>query len=203
LNGNHIQEGEYSIFTIPGKEEWTIILNKETEMHGTAGYDEAEDLIRFKVASDKTGRFYENFTIEFDEVVKDKANLYFAWENTQVKLPITTDSDAVIMAEIHERINIKKEDRPSLYFQSSMYYFNNNKDLKQALEWIRFANKNSEDFMYIQLQAKIEAALGEHKSAIKTLKASSDLAKKKEILKVVQENEALLAEWNVKSKKNK
>jgi hypothetical protein len=203
LNDNLIPAGEYSLFTIPNDNEWIIVLNKETEMHGTAGYNEENDLIRFSVVPQKSARYYESFTIEINDIIKDEAGLYIIWENTEVKLNIRTNSDMKIMAEINERINIKKEDRPSLYYQSSMYYFNNNKDLKQALEWIKIANQKTDDFMYLQLQAKIEAALGDHKSAIKTAKSSSELAKVKQMDNVALANNELIQQWSSMLKKNK
>ena len=83
--------GKYSIFTIPSANEWTIILNSETTMHGTSGYDAQKDVHRFKVKSEKADRFYENFTIEINDInVKGEASLNLIWENTMVKIPLKT-----------------------------------------------------------------------------------------------------------------
>jgi hypothetical protein len=38
-----LEAGKYSIYTIPSKNEWTIIVNKDTTLHGTTGYDEKKD----------------------------------------------------------------------------------------------------------------------------------------------------------------
>ena len=86
-----IGAGKYSLFTIPSANEWTIILNSETTMHGTSGYDAQKDVHRFKVKSEKTERFYENFTIEINDInVKGEASLNLIWENTMVKIPLKT-----------------------------------------------------------------------------------------------------------------
>jgi hypothetical protein len=39
-----LEAGKYSIYTIPSKNEWTIIVNKDTTLHGTTGYDEKKDV---------------------------------------------------------------------------------------------------------------------------------------------------------------
>lgn len=201
LNGNDIPAGTYSFFTIPNQNEWTIIINKATEMHGTSDYTQEQDLVRFTAKAEKSARYYETFTIEVNDFAKEVAGLFLLWENTQVKLTIKTNVDEKIMAEINDRINVKKEDRASLFYQSSAYYFNNNKDLKQAYAWAQVANSKAQDAGYLQLQAKIEAALNDYTSALKTLKASTDLATAKKLDQVIAANEKLRTEWATKSGK--
>ena len=198
LNDNIIPAGTYSLFTIPAKDEWTIILNKTTEMHGTSEYTPEKDLVRFKAKAERSARFFETFTIEVADLIGDGANLYLIWENTQVKMKIQTNADEVVMAEINNRINIKKEDRASLFYQASMYYFNNKKDIKQSYEWIKTANQKSQDAMYLQLQGKIEDSLGDNESALKSLKASTELAKTKKLDQIIVTNEKLIESLNEK-----
>jgi hypothetical protein len=201
LNGNNIPAGTYSLFTIPNQDEWTIIINKATEMHGTSDYTQEQDLVRFTVKAEKSPRYYETFTIEVNDFAKEEAGLFLIWENTLVKLTIKMNVDEKVMAEINDRINVKKEDRASLFYQSSTYYFNNNKDLKQAYAWAQVANSKTQDAAYLQLQAKIEAALNDYASALKTLKASTDLAITKKLDQVIAANEKLRTEWATKSNK--
>jgi hypothetical protein len=47
INGVNIPADTFSLFSIPGKTEWTIILNKVAEMHGTSDYSADQDQIRF------------------------------------------------------------------------------------------------------------------------------------------------------------
>jgi hypothetical protein len=201
LNDNDIPAGTYSFFTIPNQNEWTIVINKTTEMHGTSDYTQEQDLMRFTAKAEKSARYYETFTIEVNDFAKEEAGLFLLWENTQVKLTIKMNVDQKVMAEINDRINVKKEDRASLFYQSSAYYFNNNKDLKQAYVWVQVANNKAQDAGYLQLQAKIEAALNDYTSALKTLKASTDLATTKKLDQVIAANEKLRAEWATKSGK--
>ncbi|HRN40646.1 MAG TPA: DUF2911 domain-containing protein [Vicingus sp.] len=65
VNGMPVPAGEYTLFTIPGKEEWTVILNKNLALWGTAGYNEAENVAKFQVKSNKLTDLVETFTIDF------------------------------------------------------------------------------------------------------------------------------------------
>ena len=96
VGNKKIAAGKYSLFTIPSAKEWTIILNSETTMHGTSGYDAQKDVHRFKVKSEKADRFYENFTIEINDInVKGEASLNLIWENTMVKIPLKTSFEVL------------------------------------------------------------------------------------------------------------
>ncbi|WP_083571786.1 DUF2911 domain-containing protein [Chitinophaga sancti] len=44
-----IPAGKYAIFTIPGKSEWTVIINSKWQQHLATEYDEKEDVVRLKV----------------------------------------------------------------------------------------------------------------------------------------------------------
>lgn len=201
LNGNDIPAGTYSLFTIPNQNEWTIVINKAAEMHGTSDYTQEQDLVRFAAKPEKSARYYETFTIEVNDLSKDEAGLFLLWENTQVKITIKMNVDEKVMAEINDRINVKKEDRASLFYQSSSYYFNNNKDLKQAYAWVQIANSKAQDAVYLQLQAKIEAAMNDYATALKTLKASTDLAITKKLDQLIVANEKLRVDWAAKTSK--
>lgn len=201
LNGNDIPAGTYSLFTIPNQNEWTIIINKIAEMHGTSDYAQEQDLVRFAAKPEKSARYYETFTIEVNDLSKDEAGLFLLWENTQVKITIKMNVDEKVMAEINDRINVKKEDRASLFYQSSSYYFNNNKDLKQAYAWVQIANSKAQDAAYLQLQAKIEAAMNDYATTLKTLKASTDLAITKKLDQLIVANEKLRVDWAAKTGK--
>lgn len=94
IGNKKIEAGKYSLFTIPTATDWTVVLNSETFMHGTAGYKAEKDIHRFKVASMKSERFYETFTIEINDfTTKGDAFLNVAWENTMVKIPLKHEAD--------------------------------------------------------------------------------------------------------------
>ena len=81
-----LKKGKYTLFTIPGEMEWTIIINADTTLHGSFGYSSSKDVLRFKIKSEKSDLFTEAFTISFDELTnKGSGFLTLAWENTIIK----------------------------------------------------------------------------------------------------------------------
>jgi hypothetical protein len=83
LEGKDVPAGKYSLFTIPGENEWTIILNKEAKQWGAYKYNEKDDLLRVKVKPTKTPSFVETFNIALG---KDEVQL--KWENTAVAFKV-------------------------------------------------------------------------------------------------------------------
>lgn len=91
LNGNAVKAGDYNLFTIPGKSEWTIILNSNTAQKSPYKVDDANNILSFKTNAGKLTEKVETFTInvtDFDKNARDNANIELAWENTSVKFKI-------------------------------------------------------------------------------------------------------------------
>lgn len=82
-----VPAGNYTLYTIPGETEWTIIINKQTGQWGTV-YKEDQDLGRTKVKSEKIPDTVQEFTISFDPASGKSTNLNLQWENTKVVVPI-------------------------------------------------------------------------------------------------------------------
>lgn len=82
-----IPAGTYSLYSIPGKDEWTIIFNSKLDTWGHYAYDQTKDVARIKVPAGKTNSEVEAFTIEFDGG-SGNGTMFLAWENTLVKVPV-------------------------------------------------------------------------------------------------------------------
>lgn len=67
VGGKKIAAGKYGLYTIPGEKEWTIILNKKSDLWGSDGYSEAEDAARFTATSEKAKAFMEKMTFAISE----------------------------------------------------------------------------------------------------------------------------------------
>lgn len=82
-----IPAGTYSLYSIPDKDEWTIIFNSKLDTWGHYEYDETKDVARIKVPSGKADAEVESFTIALDGG-NGTGTLALAWENTLVKVPL-------------------------------------------------------------------------------------------------------------------
>ncbi len=88
IKGTLLKAGTYSIFTIPEKNNWTIIINKEVGLWGSYNYNKQADVMRLVVPTQLvTGFVYESFTMTFEQQ-NELANLLIMWDNVKVSIPI-------------------------------------------------------------------------------------------------------------------
>jgi len=85
IEGQSVEAGTYSLYTIPDRNEWTIILN-ELLSWGTR-YDETQDLLRVRVEPDQASH-QEQFLITFRNVTEDSAELILHWDRVRVPVRI-------------------------------------------------------------------------------------------------------------------
>lgn len=87
VGGKAVAAGTYSLFTIPGEKEWTIILNKNLNQWGAYSYQESADVIRVPATVSSGSESLEAFSIAYNDMDKG-TNLVLGWGNTRVTLPI-------------------------------------------------------------------------------------------------------------------
>jgi hypothetical protein len=197
ISGSKVPAGEYALYTIPGKSEWTIILNKNTKLWGDGGkdYKQEEELTRFKVKPETNPRAVESFTINFANLKANTADVELMWDKTIASFKVETDVDSKVMAQIKEKVVNGKDVAPAMYASAAAYYYESDKDLKQAMEWMKKANASEPKFWNLHTQAKIQAKMKDYKGAVKTAEQSMALAKKENNDDYVRMNEKAIAEW--------
>lgn len=203
FGNNVLKAGSYSIFSIPSINEWTIIVNSDTILHGETGYDEKKDIMRFKVPLEKNPNFYETFTIELNDInSKGEAFLKILWENTMVKIPVKSKEDDTILALIEQHIIKGKTQDDTLLFQAANYYFSTNRDYKQAIIWLLEAEKlNPKNFYYPNLRQKIASELKDYANAITAAKRAITLADKAKMKSSIEILNKRIADWEIILKK--
>ncbi len=192
IEGNEVPAGSYAIYSIPDRNEWTIILSKNTKLWGAVGYNQEDDYLRFKVKPGKTGQKYETMEVGFVDMTDTGATVSIKWEQTRVRFRIETDVDPIVMAQIRQLVIDQQPTNPGLYYQAANYYFTNNKDMRQALEWINKSVDSDPKYWTVHLKAKIELALGMKKEAIESARSSMNMAKEAKNPDYVGLNERLI-----------
>lgn len=81
-----VEPGTYSIFTIPGEKEWTVILNKATNVWGAYSYEDKEDIVRIKVPARKAAAPIEAFSMAF-QPTDQGSDLFMGWDDVYVQVP--------------------------------------------------------------------------------------------------------------------
>lgn len=175
LEGVTVKPGTYGLYTIPNKDNWEIMLYKDLTLNGNvAEYKTENEVARFKVKAMNIPMKMESLMINIGDLSATDAKLMLIWENTVVAIKMTTDIDARVMQSIEESM---KSDKPE-YFRAAGYYFDNNKDLKQALTWATKATEeNPKAFYMFFLKSKIEYALKDKAAGKASAEKTIELAK--------------------------
>jgi hypothetical protein len=183
LEGHDIPAGTYALFTIPGEQEWTIIINKNANQWGAFQYNTNDDLVRFQVTPvTLRDTSIETFAIEFNRIRDESALLELVWDKMVVPIRLTVDVADKLVPEIEAAMAApgKKSDR--FYFQAATFYYNHDLDSQTALEWVNAGLADNPGIAYemLHLKAQILAKQGDKEAAIAAAKQSTELAVKAE-----------------------
>ncbi len=174
-----VKKGTYSLFTIPGENDWTVMLNKETELWGAGNYKKEDEVASFKVKSKKSTDFTESFTIDFNNFTAFGAMINITWENTQVSVPLMTLGKEKLAGQFKKEL-VEGPDA-GLYYNGARFYLENDLDINLALEWINVATEKSpEAFWMLYQKAKILDKAGNKKEAIQAAQKVISIASEKE-----------------------
>ena len=191
-----LDAGKYSLFTIPGKESWQIIFNKNTELWGAFDRKAEEDVLTLKVPSGQC-ETTETFTIEFATVKDDKALLRLRWENTAVDIPILADATDQALANIKEALAKDSVDFRT-YARSASFCLDHNMMQKEALGWAQKSVSMEKKYWNTFTLASAYYANGDAKSAVATANEALALAEKESDQGAVKNYSAKIAEWSKK-----
>jgi hypothetical protein len=84
INGKALPAGKYSLFSIAGAGEWTIIFNKTWNQWGAYDYKQADDILRVKAKATKAASFAEKMTFTIDK----NGNVSLLWGDHQVNFMV-------------------------------------------------------------------------------------------------------------------
>ena len=87
INGTLLKAGVYSLFTIPQKDKWTIIINSEVGLWGAYNYNSKLDVMRFEIPVMPTDVVYESFTVKLDNR-NEVADLLLYWDKIKISIPV-------------------------------------------------------------------------------------------------------------------
>lgn len=192
LEGNKVPAGEYGLFSIPGENEWTIILSKQPKQWGAYLYKEADDFLRFKVKTEHLKALTETMTLAFTNVTTTTCDLQMMWERSGFTIHMTTDIDAKVMARIDSAM--KTDKKP--YYEALIYYYNNNKDMDKALAWATELekDKNFPPFVAKTWKARILLRKGDKAAAVTTAQEGVKMATEMKTDEYVRLNNEIIAQ---------
>lgn len=193
-----LKAGTYAIFAKPGQQNWELYFYNDYSNWGLPEtWDAQKVALQVTAPVQKIQDFQENLEINIDGLSNSGANLEIAWENTKVSVPFSLNTKSKVLASIDKTMA-----GPSAndYHAAATYYFNENLDLKKALEWSNKAVelRGSSAYWMTRLNAQLKAANGDYKGAIETAKISLEAAKADGDNAYVTANQKSIEEWSKK-----
>lgn len=199
IGSDTLRPGTYAIFTKPMKDAWEVYFYSDTENWGVPKpMDEAKVVIKTSGKPSMMNDVTETFTINFENITAKGADLTFNWDKTKVTVPFTVATDAEVEAAIAK---VMGGPTANDYYRAADYYLSEEKDMKQALEWINKSiamDGENKKFWVLRRKALIQAELGDYAGAIETAKESKKLAEEAEYQNYIDMNEKSIKEWSTK-----
>ncbi len=197
IDGKELKKGTYAIYTIPNETSWEVIFYSDATNWGNpAKWDESKVALKTTATVQQLPMKIESFTMTFDDVNSESAVLGMLWENTYVGVKFEVPTDKTTMKSIE---TVMAGPTKNDYFQAATYYHTAEKDLKQALVWIKKAVEGDDPAYWIlRRMSLIQADLGDKAGAIATAKKSLAAAEKAENADYIKMNKESIAEWTKK-----
>jgi len=168
INGQKLAAGSYSLHTIPGKDEWTIVFNGKANQWGSFDYDAAKDLLRVKAKPMTVSENQEWLAFTFDPVSDDSAQVNIRWEKISVPFTVKVpDVAGATMARLKTTVEGAKPDDWVTPLQAGNYLINNSNaaDDAQGMAWIEQSIKVKETFRNLASKANALYKAGKKEEA--------------------------------------
>jgi hypothetical protein len=140
INGQKLAAGSYSLHTIPGKDEWTIVFNGTANQWGSFDYDPAKDTLRVKAKPQTTSDVQEAMSFSFDPVTENSATVNIRWERVRVPFTVEVDVPKTAIAKAKAAVDSAKPDDWQTPARAAAYA-NQNGDKESAMKWVDQAMK--------------------------------------------------------------
>lgn len=139
VEGKDLEAGTYALFMAMETNEVTLIFSRQIEAWGSFRYEEADDVLRVKIKPMVQNRSVEWLKYEFIDHREDGCTIAMLWEKKLVPFNIDIDVDKIVLARIREEFKGVKGFISANRIHASMYYFEKNTNLDEALSWAELA----------------------------------------------------------------
>jgi hypothetical protein len=190
IDGNALAAGTYGLFTIPGKDEWTVIFNKGAKQWGAYEYKQAEDALRIKVKP-QAAPFTERLTFSFPNTATDMTDVAMNWEKLQIGFVVKVDVVAKVLADARKELS---DWRTPL--RAAAFCADNNVNLAEALTWADRSIAIMPGYYNTFTKARLLAATGKKVEAVALARRAIELGQKAQPKADTGPAEHALIEWS-------
>lgn len=159
INGQKLAAGTYSLHTIPGKDEWTIIFNGDAGQWGSFTYDEKKDVLRVKAKPQMMSDNQEWLNINFPMTTANTAQVMIRWEKMAVPFTVEVPNvEALMLSKVDAAMSANPTDWRIPLSVARIYAGDNKWDA--ALNWTDKSIKMKETFQNLSSKAQYLFAAG-------------------------------------------
>ncbi|MBC7930697.1 MAG: DUF2911 domain-containing protein [Rubrivivax sp.] len=200
VNGQPLKAGTYSLHSIPGRDEWTIIFNSDAGQWGSFAYDEKKDVLRVKTKPAPAAESQELLTFSIDPTGESTAKIAIRWEKIVVPFTVEIkDVKALTVEKMRAAVAAAKPDDFQTRAQAASFALQNKLNVEEAMGWLDQSIKIKETMGNVGLKARVLAEQGKTAEAIAAGEKAIQLGKDaKANATAIANMEKLVAEWKAK-----
>lgn len=200
VNGQPLPAGRYSLHTIPAKDEWTIIFNKDDGQWGSFTYDEKKDVLRVKAKPEWETHSKEWLEFWIDPVDESSLKVNLRWEKVRVPFTVEVkDVKALTLQKARASVAAAKPDDFQTRAQAASFGLQNKLNVEEAMGWLDESIKIKPTFGNLGLKARTLAEQGKTAEAIAAGEKAIQLGKDAKANPTAIANlEKLVGEWKAK-----
>jgi hypothetical protein len=158
VGGTKVKAGKYALFTIPGKDNWTVILNSEWDQWGSFGYKKSMDVVRFTVKPEMTSDTKDRMAFYLDATSDSTCKVTFRWEKVRFSFDVTAGTNMMVQRGF--------DNMAGSYANAANYYVDNKLDLNKAEQWAKMSIDIKQSFYNEFIMARVLQAKGNNKDAL-------------------------------------
>ena len=195
INGQALAKGTYSLHTIPGKDEWTLIFNKTANQWGSFTYDMAQDALRVKVKP-QAAAMTEWMMFDVPELAMDKATFELRWEKVAVPFMVSTNTSQKVLADARAAVAAAKADDWRTPMRAAQFADDAGLAREDSWTWLDASIKANENINNLFLKSRMQAKAGDRAAAVKTaeMAIAKGTDKDKEVIEEIRKN---IAVWKM------
>ena len=207
FGGKALPPGKYGLATVPGKAEWTVILNSQSDVWGTV-YDPSKDILRIQVKP-QPAPYREWLWIGFDDLapvdkdniflVCNQANFVIHWENLRIAVPIQVEVTNRTLTNCRASVAEAKADDWKIPLQAARFCFQNEVALDEGRGWLDKSLGIQKAYSNLTLLARWQMKDGKKNEAITTAQQAIAAGQASKEKVDTTEAEKLLADWTGKA----
>jgi len=165
INGQPLKAGTYSLHTVPGKDEWTIIFNNDAGQWGSFTYDDKKDALRVKTKPQMVSDNQELLTFNFEPVSESSATVNIRWEKVRVPFTVEVKDVKALWRAKADALIAANPTNEVLPLQVAGTYAND-KNWTEALKFVDQSIKVKETFRNLSSKANILWLAGKKEEAL-------------------------------------